>query len=398
MTMQCLLNRAAAPALAPLGRVTRVRGVLVTVCAAVLLTGCSWTSDLLKGDKIDYRSSGQGATAPGLEVPPDLTSPTRDNRYDIPGDSSRPRTATASAVQARPANVPLAAGVLPAVKDGRIERAGSQRWMVVNAKPEQIWQTVKEFWQENGFIIEIERPESGVMETDWAENRAKIGQDIIRRTVGRFLDGLYSTPERDKFRTRLETNAAGETEIYVSHRGMIEIYKTEGRDQTVWQPRPADPELEIDFLRRLLVRLGSDEGKAQQVLAVGAPAAERAKIIKTGSDSLVELDDSFDRAWRRVGLALDRVGFTVEDRDRAKGLYFVRYADPDAGQKKPDTSIMSRVTNIFRSETPKTAEQYQVQVRNASPVTQVAVLSKTGAVENSVTTQRILRLLHEQLR
>ena len=383
MTMHFFVNRA---------------GVLATVCAAGLLTGCSWTSDLLKGDKIDYRSSGQGATAPGLEVPPDLTSPTRDNRYDIPGDSSRPRTATASAVQARPANAPSAAGVLPAVKDGRIERAGSQRWMVVNAKPEQIWQTVKEFWQENGFIIEIERPESGVMETDWAENRAKIGQDIIRRTVGRFLDGLYSTPERDKFRTRLETNAAGETEIYVSHRGMIEIYKTEGRDQTVWQPRPADPELEIDFLRRLLVRLGTDEGKAGPVLAVGAPAAERARIIKTGTDSLVELDDSFDRAWRRVGLALDRVGFTVEDRDRAKGLYFVRYADPDAGQKKSEAGIMSRVTNIFRSETPKTAEQYQVQVRNASPVTQVAVLSKTGAVENSATTQRILGLLHEQLR
>ena len=397
MTMHCLFNRAGGWAGACLHSAAHARGLLVIVCAAAL-SGCSWTSDLLKGDKIDYRSSSQGATAPSLEVPPDLTSPTRDNRYDIPGDSSRPRTATASAVQARPANAPSASGVLPAVKDGRIERAGSQRWMVVNAKPEQIWQTVKEFWQENGFIIEIERPESGVMETDWAENRAKIGQDIIRRTVGRFLDALYSTPERDKFRTRLETNAAGETEIYVSHRGMIEIYKTEGREQTVWQPRPADPELEIDFLRRLLVRLGTDEGKAGQVLAVGAPAAERAKIIKTGNDSMVELDDSFDRAWRRVGLALDRVGFTVEDRDRAKGLYFVRYADPDAGQKKPESGIMSRVTNIFRSETPKTAEQYQVQVRNASPVTQVAVRSKTGAVENSVTTQRILGLLHEQLR
>ena len=375
----------------------RWRGVLLAVTTASVLAGCSWTSDLLKSDKVDYRSSGQAVTAPSLEIPPDLTSPTRDNRYDIPGDT-KPRSATASQVQALPGNVPAASGVLPVVKDGRIERAGSQRWMVVSAKPDQLWQTVKEFWQENGFIIEIERPESGVMETDWAENRAKIGQDIIRRTLGRVLDGLYSTPERDKFRTRLETNAAGETEIYISHRGMIEIYKTEGRDQTVWQPRPADPELEIDFLRRLLVRLGTDEGKARQVLAVGAPAAERAKIIKTGTDSLVELDDSFDRAWRRVGLALDRVGFTVEDRDRAKGLYFVRYADPDAGQKKPDGGIMSRVTNIFRSETPKTAEQYQVQVRNASSVTQIAVLSKTGATENSVTTQRILGLLHEQLK
>ena len=365
--------------------------------AAVLLAGCSWTSGMFKGDTIDYKSQGQAQAAPTLEVPPDLTSPARDDRYAIPGDGAR-RVATASGEANRAGTRPVASGVLPAIKDARIERAGTQRWMVVSAKPEQIWQTIKEFWQENGFVIEIERPESGVMETDWAENRAKIGQDIIRRTVGRFLDGLYSTPERDKFRTRLETSANGDTEIYVSHRGMIEIYKTEGRDQTVWQPRPADPELEADFLRRLMVRLGTDEGRAKQVLAIGDRPAERAKIIRTGTDSVVEMDDSFDRAWRRVGLALDRVGFTVEDRDRSKGLYFVRYADPDAGQKKQDTGIMSRVTNIFRSETPKTAEQYQVQVSDARTATQVAVLSKTGATENSATTQRILGLLHEQLK
>jgi outer membrane protein assembly factor BamC len=366
--------------------------------AAAMLAGCSWTSTLFKGDTIDYKSQGQAQAAPTLEVPPDLTAPTRDDRYAIPGDGAARRVATASGEATRAGTRPVAAGVLPAIKDARIERAGTQRWMVVSAKPEQIWQTVKEFWQENGFVIEIERPESGVMETDWAENRAKIGQDIIRRTVGRFLDALYSTPERDKFRTRLETSTTGDTEIYISHRGMIEIYKTEGRDETVWQPRPADPELEADFLRRLMVRLGTDEARAKQVLAIGDRPAERAKIIRTGTDSLVELDDSFDRAWRRVGLALDRVGFTVEDRDRSKGLYFVRYADPDAGQKKPDTGIMSRVTNIFRSEPVKTAEQYQVQVRDARTATQVAVLSKTGATENSVTTQRILGLLHEQLK
>ena len=364
--------------------------------AALALSGCSWTSNILKGDKVDYKSQGQ-AEAPSLDIPPDLTSPTRDDRFAIPGDASR-RVATASGEASRAGTRPVAVGVLPTVKDARIERAGTQRWLVVSAKPEQIWQTIKEFWQENGFVLDIERPESGVMETDWAENRAKIGQDLLRRTIGRVLEGLYSTPERDKFRTRLEAGANGETEIYVSHRGMVEIYKTEGRDQTVWQARPADPELEADFLRRLMVRLGTDEGRAQQMLAVGARPPERARIVRTANDSLVELDDSFDRAWRRVGLALDRVGFTVEDRDRSKGLYFVRYADPDAGPKKSETGIMSRVTNIFRSETPKTAEQYQVQVRDVRTASQVAVLSKTGATENSVTTQRILGLLHEQLK
>ncbi|WP_394789706.1 outer membrane protein assembly factor BamC, partial [Rhodoferax sp.] len=236
---------------------------------------------VLQNDKIDYKSAG--AQGPALDVPPDLTQLTRDSKYVVPGAAV---TASNYKVGQVASAAPTAASSLG---DIRIERAGTQRWLVVAAKPDQLWQTIKEFWQENGFILDTERPDTGVMETDWAENRAKIGEDVIRRTLGRLLDSLYSTPERDKFRTRLETNAAGETEIYISHRGMIEIYKTEGRDQTIWQPRPADPELEADFLRRLMVRMGTDEGQAKKILAVGERPAERAKIIRTGNDSMVEM-------------------------------------------------------------------------------------------------------------
>ena len=366
--------------------------------AVLTLAACSWTSDLLKGDKVDYKSQGQ-AEAPGLEVPPDLTAPTRDTRFTVPGEENRRTTVTATELATRNANArPGAAGVLPKVQNARVERAGTQRWLVVDSKADQLWPTIKEFWQEAGFIIDIERPESGVMETDWAENRAKIGQDIIRRTLGRILDGLYSTPERDKFRTRLEVNAAGETEIYVSHRGMIEIYKTEGRDQTVWQPRPADPELEADFLLRLMVRLGSDEGRAKQTLAAGGRPPDRAKIVRASGASIVELEEGFDRAWRRVGLALDRVGFTVEDRDRSKGLYFVRYADTDATKRRADPGFLSRVTGWFNTDKTVPAEQYQIKVSDAAAITRIAILGKNGAPEDSQTSQRILGLLHEQLK
>ncbi len=375
-----------------LGTVPLRTAAALLVC--LVLSACSWTQNLISSDKIDYKSEGKQSTAPSLEIPPDLTAPTREDRFAVPGD--RPRSATASA-QAKGGPLPAALGVLPAVKNARIDRAGGQRWLVVQAKPEALWQTVKEFWQENGFILDIERPESGVMETDWAENRAKIGNDFIRRTIGRVFEGLYSTPERDKFRTRLEPNANGETDIFISHRGMMEIYKTEAREQTVWQPRPADPELEADFLRRLMVRLGTDDGTAQRVLEAGVRPPERAKLVRTGADSVVEIEDTFDRAWRRVGLALDRVGFTVEDRDRAKGLYFVRYADSDAGEKKSE-GFFSRMTDLLRKTPEKTAEQYQVLVRDARTSTQIAVLSKSGATENSATTQRILGLLHEQLK
>ena len=375
----------------------KIRALLI-VGAVSALTACSWSSELFKGDKVDYKSQGR-AEAPGLEVPPDLTAPTRDTRFTVPGEENRRTTITATELATRGASArPAAAGVLPKVQNARVERAGTQRWLVVDSKADQLWPTIKEFWQEAGFVIDIERPESGVMETDWAENRAKIGQDIIRRTLGRVLDGLYSTPERDKIRTRLEVNAAGETEIYVSHRGMIEIYKTEAREQTVWQPRPADPELEADFLLRLMVRLGSDEGRAKRTLEAGGRPPERARIVRSSGTSMVELEEGFDRAWRRVGLALDRVGFTVEDRDRSKGLYFVRYADTDATKAKTDPGFLSRVTGFFNTDKTVSAEQYQIRVSDAAAITRIAVLGKNGAPEDSQTSQRILGLLHEQLK
>ena len=178
--------------------------------AAATLAACS----VLEGDKIDYRSAGR---APTLEVPPDLTQLSRDTRYALPGGSV---SANAYQLGQSVPNLPTAA---TAVGDVRIERAGNSRWLVVNRPADQIWPVVREFWQENGFLLAMDQPNLGIMETDWAENRAKIPQDIIRSTIGRIIDNVYSTSERDKFRTRLERSASGGTQIYVSHRGMVEV-------------------------------------------------------------------------------------------------------------------------------------------------------------------------------
>ena len=261
---------------------------------------------------------------------------------------------------------------------------------------------MKQFWQENGFLLETENPETGLMETDWAENRAKIPQDMIRSFLGKMVDQLYSTPERDKFRTRLERGVdAKSTEIFLSHRGMMEIYTTEARAQTVWQPRAPDPDLEADFLRRLMVRLGAKEEGAKASLA-SAPQEVRAALTKLsdGTDRL-EVLEPFDRAWRRVGLALDRVGFTVEDRNRQQGLYFVRYADPEKDIAKAEAEkpgLLSKLA-FWKGDARKvTAEQYRVLVTQGGDKSQIQVLGQNGAVDRSQTARRILSLLHEQLK
>ena len=350
--------------------------------------------------KIDYKSTA--AKLPTLEVPPDLTRPSTDDRFLVP-DINPKGTATFSDYAKDRTGKPQASSsqtaVLPNIENVRVERAGTQRWLVVPGAPDRIWPVIKDFWQETGFIVNFETPEAGVMETDWAENRAKLPESGIRGLLGKVLDGLYSTAERDKFRTRLERGAQpGTTEIYISHRGMEEVYITEGRDQLRWQPRKPDPDLEAEMLRRLMVRFGVENEQAKTQIA--AAKVELQARLNTGADgSLLALNDPFDRAWRRVGLALDRVGFTVEDRDRSKGLYFVRYIDPNTDTKTTEKpSWFSKLA--FWSSTPKvqSKEQYRILVRDAAAGAEVRVFDKDGAREQSATAMRILTLLHDQLK
>lgn len=370
--------------------------LLLLFVASAVLAGCS--GSMIESKKIDYKSAGK---LPPLEIPPDLTSPSRDERYAVPDISPR-GSATYSAYSSERSGTKEAAAqeVLPQVDKMRVERSGSQRWLVVQGTPDKLWPTLKEFWQELGFIVSLELPDAGIMETDWAENRAKLPQDMIRSALGKFLDQVYSTPERDKFRTRLEKGAeAGTTEIYISHRGMYEVYASEGQDRTMWQPRPPDPELEAEMLRRLMVRLGTEEGRSKTMIAADSKKEERAKLMRaTGGVGSLQLQEAFDRSWRRVGLALDRVGFTVEDRDRTKGLYFVRYVDPESGDnQKKDGGFLSKL-KFWDSSKPAANQQFRVLVQGESDVSTVQILTREGGVDNSETAKKILGLLYDQLK
>jgi len=370
---------------------------VVLLSAALTLAGCSGIRTALEGDKLEYKSAGK---LPPLEVPPDLTRPSADDRFAVP-DINPKGQATFSVYNKERAGAPSPSRqtVLPSQENARIERSGSQRWLVVKGGPDLVWNIVKEFWQESGFLVTTEYPEAGVMETDWAENRAKIPEGGIRGFLGKMLDNLYSTAARDKFRTRLERGSdAGTTEVYISHRGMEEVYVTAERGETRWQPRPPDPDLEAEMLRRLMSRFGVQQEHAK-VETAAAQAPARATLLKAqDGQGTLSVGDPFDRAWRRVGLALDRVGFTVEDRDRSKGLYFVRYVDPDADNRSAQPKGFFAKFNPFSSSKPVAAEQYRIRVEDADSVSRVSVINKDGVRENSETAKRILSLLYEQLK
>jgi len=376
------------------------KALVFPLLLAAGLAGCS--SSLLESKKIDYKSAGK---LPPLEIPPDLTAPSRDERFTVPdigGSKGGASFSVYSAERAGKGRTTTAQDVLPAGGDKlRIERSGTQRWLVVPVAPDKLWSNVKEFWQDTGFLVNVERPEAGVMETDWAENRAKLPNDVIRGTLGKIFDDLYSTAERDKFRTRLEPGSEpGTTEVYISHRGMYEVYTSERSNETRWQPRPADPDLEAEMLRRLMVRLGVEESRTAAMLAAG-PTVERAKLASRASDGsgVLELQEPFDRAWRRIGLALDRVGFTVEDRDRSKGIYYVRYVDPEIdSQKGEDKGFASKLMFWKSNKKAENSPQYRILVQTSDNLSKVQVMTREGGVDTSDTSRKILGLLLEQLK
>ena len=379
-------------------KISASRNLVALIALAVSASGCS----MFEGKKIDYKSAGK---LPSLEAPPDLVMPAGDTRFAVP-DIAPKGAATYSTYDRERAGKPQTPGaqaLLPVVDKVGIERAGGQRWLVVQAPADEVWPVVKDFWQELGFIIGVELPEAGVLETDWAENRAKLPQEGVRGFLGKALDSLYSTAERDKFRTRLETAADGRTEIYISHRGMVEVFEgtqgggDQGQGRTIWQPSPANPELEAEMLRRLMVRFGAEETRAQRLIADKSAPPQAVQIKNPDAAPGLNLPESFDRAWRRVGLALDRIGFVVEDRDRAGGIYFVRYSDPEAGARK-EKSFLSKLAFWSSAEAKTQALRYQVRLKGSDADTALAVYMDDGAPATNETGKRIASLLFEQLK
>ena len=363
---------------------------LAAVLAFSFLAGCSSLRDTMEGERVDYKSSG--SKAPSLAVPPDLTQLSRDTRYAVPGSA-----VSASSFQiGQPAQTVTTAA--NAVGDVRIERAGTQRWLVVKQPADKLWTPVRDFWLENGFLLSQDQESLGIMETDFAENRAKLPQDFIRNTIGKVFESLYSTGERDKFRTRLERRPDGGTEIYISHRGMVEVVTgakagSSSGDSTVWQPRPSDPELEAEFLRRLMVKLGVTQQQSKVLITAGANK-QTSRVAMVNNRPTVQLDEGFDRAWRRVGLALDRTGFTVEDRDRIQGTYFVRYVEPVTNKSEP-----SFFSKLFSGSAAAVAPlKYRIIVKSQGESTFVSVLNAQGEPETSANAQRIVQVIADDLK
>lgn len=364
-------------------------GLSAILLSAMLLSGCSaWNEFMGKEESVAYRSTVRGEP---LSVPPDLTQVHAGARYRAPEG-----TATFSqfaAHQDRTADLTDADRVLPRTEGIEIKRDGDLRWLVVHRPAEDIYHQVVEFWGDSGFTIRSQDPRSGIIQTDWAENRAKIPEGWIRKLLGAVVDQVFDSGERERFRTRLERVDSG-TEIYISHQHMVETPTVDGA-AFKWVHEKEDPGLNAAMLARLMIYLGTDADRAQDLVAQAEQDPTRTQVAFADDNrAALVLSESFDRAWRRVGVAIDSAGFSVEDRDRSTGDYYIRYLDTDTGEKIEQQNFIGR---LFRQRNRAEAGHFRVHVAQAGTGSEVTVLDDNGQEQNDQTARRILTVLQDRI-
>lgn len=376
------------------------------IIGTLSLQGCSSAPDLndyLPPDqRLEYKK--QREASENLEIPPDLTSGTFDDAMDVPSLDGTGTATYSEYVGERSKRRQIASSgdVLPEVKDAKIRREGNDRWLEITGSPQQIWPKVVGFWRAQGILLVEQNPTTGIMKTDWLENRAEIRQDYVTKLFRKVADGLYSTSTRDQYRVRIEPGInSGTTDLYLTHRAMEEQFRSNaaGEDvSTVWEPAPTDPAKEAAMLRRLLVYLGVSQQQATGLASQQQQAAAASKSrlsTAPGGEGVLIISEEFRRAWRLTGVALDRVGFAVEDRDRTRGIYYVRYDDPSKGEKKEGWG--SKLA-FWRGDNDDTVAQYQIKLAGDGSQTRVVVRDQVGRPASSATSDRILRLLNDQIR
>ncbi len=358
----------------------------------ISLAGCDTLNDWLAPDRVNYKGA---ETAPTLTVPSDLSTADISQRYAAP-----PKLNTLGGAAPRALTPAGNATVgVPSPQDPfgmHVERDGDRRWLVVDGRsPDQLWPQLQEFWEENGFTLKTDAAATGIMTTDWAEKSREHSGRLVQeehRQAGRLL--AYSSGTRDRFQYagRARLGWFHWTSPSVTARWK-KCSPSGTRHRRKWVERRGNPALEAAFLAKLMEKFGLTDAQAKQLLTDARPASATASVDTTGGSSTLDLSEPFDSAWLRVGLALDRTNFTVDNRDRAKGLYYVRFSDSMQELKKEGL-----LGKLFAGSTPKPTREFMVNVRpKADTVTQIAVVDANGQVDTSTDAQRIVALLHAQL-
>ncbi len=353
------------------------------VAGLLAITGCAWfptLDDVIPDKQKEYQKS---QSLPDLEVPPDLTTESIRDTLAVP-DVDASGTASYSTYQERIAQrkKEREAGSAESPGAAKLGVLADETLLIIDAEPAVVWAELRPFWKDRGYALDVDDEELGVLETGWVENRAK--------------------QERDRFKVSIEAGEeSGTTVLYLSHAG--EALTPNGEDLE-WRERPRDAGLEGRMAAHLRIALSGEAvepAEAVQEPAVDPaprpPAEEpgadgRAELLNAGEGkAYLRVSNDFAKVWRNTGFALGQIGAKVEDEDRSRGSYYLRFSETAA--PKPEKGFLSSLA-FWRDDDD---DEFEIHLTDVGNNTEVIVLDPDGNWDNSATAARILRLLRTEL-
>jgi len=339
----------------------------------------------------DYSSQGVAPKKDNLVVPPGLTTPEMNKNYQM--------------VNQPDAN---ARYQLSKIKGMRIDQGGSQRWLVIESRTvDSMWPAMLSFLSQLGLSVRYQNENIGVIQTDWATRNSNVGQTDIRaffQWVG--WGEMYSMPTQYMFRVTM-WQSGNDVQIFVTSIQMSEVYpgcgkvvnssiETSDRQVTRWMPLPPNPQLDLEFLMQFMAFSGLN---TQQIKSVKAQLqVESAALFEsaTAIAGRVVINDSFDRAWWRVAVALDRVGLGIADRNRATGEYFVY--EMQSQINAPREGFFSKLFGASNGKSLKIPDaQYTIKLVTNGDKTTLTMNAINGQTEAKAKIDKYLTDLAKQL-
>ena len=359
------------------------------------VSACSVVDNFVdtKKNRVNYQNN---KSVKALDFPPDLTAPEFDMAFVLPADGVVSASAMGNqsggyTVDGRQINV------LPKSTNIRSGGAGTVRWLDVAAPAESVWPKIRDFWRSVGISVKRDEPRIGIMETEWAENRAGLPMDWLRKSVGKIFQSAYDAGTRDRYRVRIEKPTAQTTRIFLTHKGAEKVITN---TLTGWELRPANHELEAELLNKLKAFLQGDVVGAAKRQASGQLSGGDANqtsslvsLVEQEGQVILQVHDNYKRAWVLTGIMMDRMGLVAEKRNQAAGIYHVTYRGDDE-----DTAKRGFFKRLFggRKTLLVKGQDYQVHVQDAGKLSIVRITDDEGKPLNKRLSQLVLARLKQE--
>ncbi|MEJ2362226.1 MAG: outer membrane protein assembly factor BamC [Gammaproteobacteria bacterium] len=323
--------------------------LLLLLMALFTLSACSTTPN----DKAVYAKE---TVDNPLRVPPDLSQPVdSDGNDEVTSYLSYQKSLDAQGK----------GQILRDFQGMQFVRKGSQFWLDIHDTPTDVWNSLHRFFTHLGFKIVSEQPALGLMQTNYIPNLANIPSNWFMK----MLDKLSDSGMMDSYRAHIEYDPEKKiTRVFISHQGLREVSDSAKSDIKVgdskWVVRPRDPELEVEMLMHFMAFRGMKEKQAKQIVATTKPAVIQSSLKQTPQGYVLQFNDSFARTWRLTGIALDRMGMVVEDRNRSAGVYYLRL---------PETFKLGNETGILTSADKPSQDKYLLTLEDKGDNTLIMV-------------------------